>query len=400
MLKSVIRYVRGVLRFTVTGPYPERFLNLCARGGIGLWQSCREGDRFTASCALSHRKQIEYYAQKSGAELTVLRCSGIFPAARRYRRRTGLWIGAALFIFGILAMGRFVWQVELRGLETLPQQQVLAALEEYGVHPGRLASAIDAKTVERQMQVHFDKIAWIAVNIEGSRATVIIEEAVVPPTPVEDGIPTNVVAEFTGFITRLEVHDGSPVVAVGDSVHAGDLLISGIMDNAVGESRTVHARGRVWALTRESLSVTVPYDQVSYRFRGIARRRTLQIFGWQLPLQAAGIPREPYRLEQAQFRPEGLFAWLPISITTDCYLLQEEQHRTVTAEEALAIATAELAAKESLWQGAAVHSRELAGQEGPEGFTLTAEYLLEREIGAEQAFSSHSAAEDASHAIT
>ena len=35
--------------------------------------------------------------------------------ARRYRRRTGLWIGAGLLVVGLLVVSRFVWRVEVQG---------------------------------------------------------------------------------------------------------------------------------------------------------------------------------------------------------------------------------------------------------------------------------------------
>lgn len=32
LMKKLIRYCRGTVQFTVVGPYPERFLNLCSQG--------------------------------------------------------------------------------------------------------------------------------------------------------------------------------------------------------------------------------------------------------------------------------------------------------------------------------------------------------------------------------
>ena len=76
-------------------------------------------------------------------------------------------------------MSRFVWRVEVQGTERLEPEVITAALAEYGVRSGALASGIDARTVERQMQIRFEEIAWITVNVEGSRVTAIIEA--VPP---------------------------------------------------------------------------------------------------------------------------------------------------------------------------------------------------------------------------
>lgn len=382
LIKKLIRYCRGTLQFTAAGPYPERFLNLCSGGGVGLWNTRRTAEGVTACCAQCHRSRLEYYAQKSGCRLETVRCTGMKSTARRYRRRTGLWVGAALLAAGLLVMGRFVWRVEIRGTEQLDPAVITAALAEYGVHPGVLARKIDARTVERRMQIRFAEIAWITVNVEGSRVTAILEEAVPPPAVVEDGIPTNLIAGETGFITRVEVQNGNAVVKPGDSVLAGDLLVSGIMDNKMGESRLAHARGRVYAQVRERLEIFVPYEQRDYLLAGVARRRYLTVFGVEIPLQGRGAPVGPYRLEQVVTQPGGFFSLLPVTLREECYLQLREVTKTVSPQEAMRQAEKELALREQGLAAEVIH-REAEGSEGPAGFTLAAEYLLERQIAVE-----------------
>lgn len=382
LIKKLIRYCRGTLQFTAAGPYPERFLNLCSGGGVGLWNTRRTAEGVTACCAQCHRSRLEYYAQKSGCRLETVRCTGMKSTARRYRQRTGLWVGAALLAAGLLVMGRFVWRVEIRGTEQLDPAVITEALAEYGVHPGVLAGKIDARTVERRMQIRFAEIAWITVNVEGSRVTAILEEAVPPPAVVEDGIPTNLIAGETGFITRVEVQNGNAVVKPGDSVLAGDLLVSGIMDNKMGESRLAHARGRVYAQVRERLEIFVPYEQRDYLLAGVARRRYLTVFGVEIPLQGRGAPEGPYRLEQTVTAPRGVFSLLPVTLREDCYLQLRVVTKTVTPQEAMRQAEKELALREQGLAAEVIH-REAVGSEGPAGFTLAAEYLLERQIAVE-----------------
>ena len=382
LIKKLIRYCRGTLQFTAAGPYPERFLNLCSGGGVGLWNTRRTAEGVTACCAQCHRSRLEYYAQKSGCRLETVRCTGMKSTARRYRQRTGLWVGAALLAAGLLVMGRFVWRVEIRGTEQLDPAVITAALAEYGVHPGVLARKIDARTVERRMQIRFAEIAWITVNVEGSRVTAILEEAVPPPAVVEDGIPTNLIAGETGFITRVEVQNGNAVVKPGDSVLAGDLLVSGIMDNKMGESRLAHARGRVYAQVRERLEIFVPYEQRDYLLAGVSRRRYLTVFGVEIPLQGRGAPVGPYRLEQVVTQPGGFFSLLPVTLREECYLQLREVTKTVSPQEAMRQAEKELALREQGLAAEVIH-REAVGSEGPAGFTLAAEYLMERQIAVE-----------------
>ena len=36
-MQFIVNFLRGSVCFTVCGPFPERFLNLCAQNGVGFW---------------------------------------------------------------------------------------------------------------------------------------------------------------------------------------------------------------------------------------------------------------------------------------------------------------------------------------------------------------------------
>lgn len=150
----------------------------------------------------------------------------------------------------------------------------------------------------------------------------------------------------------------------------------------MGESRLAHARGRVYAQVRERLEIFVPYEQRDYLLAGVSRRRYLTVFGVEIPLQGRGAPEGPYRLEQVVTQPGGLFSLLPVTLREECYLQLREVTKTVNPQEAMRQAEKELALREQGLAAEVIH-REAEGSEEPAGFTLTAEYLLERQIAVE-----------------
>ena len=262
---------------------------------------------------------------------------------------------------------------------------IRAALEELGVHKGVLRRDIDAREVERRLLIRLDKAAWVAVNLRGSRAVVEIMERVVPPERIDDDIPHNVVAKKPGFITYLEVYNGQPTVKVGDSVDVGEILVSGIMEDKKGRSRTVHARGKIVAQSREELRVEVPYTQQSYTIRGVMNRRYLNILSVQLPL-FWGRPLEgPYKVQQAVYDIPVVSRLAPITWSKESYLLLNETSTQISPDEAREKAQRELEALEQReLEGMTILQRELNGQELSDRFLLEGVYLCEEDIGTEK----------------
>lgn len=381
----VIRFFRGTVRFSVRDGFLERFINLCAQNRVPVWDGRRQGSRYSACTTLAGSRRLPELAQKAGVTLENGPRGGAPVLLHRYRKRTGLFAGAILVAVAILILGQFIWQVQVAGLETIPAEEVDAALRELGVVRGAFRRGIDAREVERLLMLRLDKAAWVAVNLRGSRAVVEIQERVVPPERIDDRVPHNVVAAKPGFITYLEVYNGQPTVKAGDSVDAGEILVSGIMEDKKQRNRTVHARAKVVAQTQEELRVEVPYLQESYTVRGVAVRRYLNILSVQLPLFWGRPLEEPYKLEQATFEIPLLSGLAPVSWSRENYLLLDRQTTQITPEEAKRLAEEQLAAlEEKTFQGMEVLRRELSGQELGDRFLLEGVYLCQEDIGEER----------------
>lgn len=382
---SIIRFFRGTVRFSIRDGFLERFINLCAQNGVPVWEGRREGNRYTACTTLRGSRRLPELAQKAGAILDPTEKGGAPELLRRYRKRTGLFAGAALVLAAMLILGCFIWQVEIEGLRTIPEGEVRAALEELGVRRGALRRDIDAREVERMLMLRLDKAAWVAVNLRGSSAKVEILERVVPPERIDDHVPHNVVAAKPGFITYLEVYSGQPTVKAGDSVDTGEMLVSGIMEDKKGRNRTVHARAKVLAQTREELRVEVPYLQESYRVRGTAVRRYLNILSVQLPLFWGSPLEGPFKLEQVTYDIPLLSRLAPISWSREGYLLLDTDTARITPLEAKARAEEQLAAlEERSFRGMTVLEREVTGQELEDRFLLEGSYLCQEDISEEK----------------
>ena len=265
-MKKLINLLRGYVEWQITGPFPERVLNLCAQARLPFWRlRWVDGETFTFRTPLSRARQVEKLARRALCEGTVLARRGAGAAALTLAARWGFLLGLAVCIGAAGFLSRFLLVVEVTGNDTVPDAVILSELSRLGVRPGAYGPAIREGEVANAALLDLPQLAYMAVNIHGTRAEITVREAVKQPELLAEDVPTDVVAAADGIILDLRVDAGRALVQEGDIVAAGDTLITGVMElqgpeysNVDLGSLVVHAAGSVRARTWRTLSEAIP----------------------------------------------------------------------------------------------------------------------------------------------
>ena len=106
--------------------------------------------------------------------------------------------------------------------------------------------------------LRFPGVSWLTVNTQGSTAVVALAEGVEKPDMEAWKRPCNIRSAAAGQILRMEVYAGQAEVAAGDAVTAGQLLVSGVTEDAWGGVTLHHAAARIVAETRREFTAAVP----------------------------------------------------------------------------------------------------------------------------------------------
>ena len=382
-----LRFVCGYVRFQVTGVFIERFLNLASRNGINLWDGTKTETQYTGHTLMKHYKKLRPFAKKTGVHMQIEERFGWPMWRRKYRKRVGLVVGILLF-FGILAfLGNFVWTIEVVGNETVSSDEILDFLEEEGLKIGSYKSALNPRELERKTLLELKELSWIAVNITGSTVTVEVNERILPPDMYLDNDKAcNIVARYTGQIHSMDIYDGQSDLQVGDTVLAGDLIVSGIVEDGKGQTRFVHARADIKAYTDYEIKIEVPLQQVERISTGEQSvKKYLKFLTWKLPLFWETDQEKGYDSQQTTipFAPFGLSTPFAVVEENRNYYTQETvEYNTVQAkEEALQL----LQEQEKIQLGEAeILETDLSGSEENGVYLLKASYLCIMEIGKEQ----------------
>ncbi len=303
-MQKWINFLRGSVEVEVTGAFPERFLNLCAQEGIGFW-GLETPDGQTLRLRVSRRdvRRLDELGRRVMCEVAVQTRSGMPFFLARFRRRYALLVGLALSLCAVGVLSQFILTVDVQGNETVPTAVILEEMKRLGVRPGAYGPSIQENQVCNEALLDLKDLAWISVNLHGTRAEVLVRERTPKPEIVDESVPAHVVAGGSGIITQVEVRAGQALFQEGDTVVEGEVVISGIVDlpePAYSEidlgTLTVRAAGQVYARTWRTLSAVIPLEAGVKEYTGAeVSRWSVTIFGHRLYfLKNGGISYERY----------------------------------------------------------------------------------------------------------
>lgn len=331
MGNRLLEGLRGQVRVLISCEYPERILNLCAERGLPFRDLRRQPDG-TMLLTLSYgdyqrlRKAVRF-----DCDIRPLRRTGFRAALSELGKRPTLCAFAVIVPTALFLGSFFVWDYEITGAETVPEERILRALESQGVGLGTFGLSLDGEDLRNHVLLDIPELEWISVNVAGCRAHVQVRERRPPPESPDTRTPANVVARRDGLVLSVNALDGKAAVLPGTTVQTGDLLISGTAElETTGKTRIMSGRGSVRARTWRRLTTVLPLMSTQKRYTGeqqvnvsmilgtrrvkffhrsdemglepgkncdkITRRTPLTLFGVPLPLT---LERESYRVYEA-----------------------------------------------------------------------------------------------------
>lgn len=293
MLVSLLKTVRGYLWVTLTGGAPERFLNLCARHDILIWNLQPEaGGGFRFCISRRGLAAAEAYVQRTHCTLTVQRRCGLPFFMQMHKARKMFLIGMLLSILLLWQCSGYVWRIEVCGTEQLSEDMIRTWLDEKEQSFGTKKTKIDCAALEAALREEFSVVAWTSVRLSGTCLTVDIKERL--SEQAADTLPSDdacdLVASEQAEISSICTRSGTPLVSAGDTVSEGAVLISGRLDilddnGEVSQYRYVTADGDVTGIVERSYEATLPRACQKKVYTGEVRTtRELWIGALRIPL--------------------------------------------------------------------------------------------------------------------
>ena len=280
MMKKEAFAVKGKCRVELNGAYPENLLNACALNGLEIWDM-RCVDRYRLSFLVYENdvETLKKLAEKSMCDITVQAVSGGSRLKGFVKRHMVLFIGLAIVLLLLVLSGFFIWDMEVYGNEKLSDGEILRVLSECGVDCGSFWPGVDKELLRSEVLLKLPELAWMTVNVNSSRASVVVSERIEKPEIYVESESADLVAKKTGIIKRISALNGKVLVTEGNSVTEGEVLISGLMDSITAQPRLVRAQGQVMAETWYELHSVSPAELAAKKPASGSRRRVALKFG-------------------------------------------------------------------------------------------------------------------------
>lgn len=222
-----MQYIKGYVSIRVWGYSTERFLNLCGNHDILVWDIVNHGEYYTMKVSIKGFFALKTLLRKTGTRAAVLERYGLPFFVPKIRKRKIFVLGLlACFLFWMIT-ARYIWDIEIEGNYSLTEDILLDYLKTQGIHTAMKKSDLEIEELEKQLREDYDLITWTSLKIDGTTLIIQIKENEMSEYEQIDEKSLDIVAAKDGVITYMITRKGVPQVSVGDTVEAGQLLVSG-----------------------------------------------------------------------------------------------------------------------------------------------------------------------------
>lgn len=244
---KVLSYIQNYVQIRITGDRPQKFINICLRRRIAVWDLTRVSEKEFTMCLLADdfRKNIRSAAAKSGVKVQIIAKKGILYTLRKYKSRKILAVLSLLLCALFVLATSTVWEINVCGADEFSRQNTLKLVSDLGVKRGMFMSNIHARALAEELLVKQDNLCWVGVKKKGMTLSIEIVQGVHYESKKSDQVSVEEACDIAVakdcLLQKVTVEQGRQVVETGNTALKGQVVV-------VGEGKHAKAQimGIVW----------------------------------------------------------------------------------------------------------------------------------------------------------
>lgn len=334
---NMLQSLSGTIIMEITDAEPEKICCLISAYQIPISNITRKSD-LTYEFQISGKDypSLAHFANHRHITIRIVQKRGILWRILKMIRRPVMVIGVLMLFFLSLYLPSRILIIEAAGNIHIPEKQILDAAEDCGISFFTLRRNIRSEKVKNQLLSAIPQLQWVGINTYGCRAVISVRERT-EEKPVANSHPiSNLIAEKDGYILSQTILSGTPLVQPGDTVTAGQILISGYTDCDFGIQAT-RASGEILAQTRNDLTAVMPVSRECiteksdsyYRISLLLRKKQINLWNdSRISATSCGRMYEEYFVSL----PGGYR--LPVAVCVDRYVAYTTQESVIPETDA------------------------------------------------------------------
>lgn len=207
-----------------------RFINLCKNNHLNLWNVKPTQEDITFNCSVKSFFAMKKIRRKCNGKLKIISKNGLPFYLRRYKKHLFFATGILIFFIAAKIISLYIWNISFVGNYSYTDVELMEFLKKHHIENGIAKSNIDCENIEYLLRTNYNDITWVSVEMKGTRLIVHIKENFDTYIANVEDKPYNIISDTAGTVESIITRSGTPLVKAGDTVEAGQMLVSGILE--------------------------------------------------------------------------------------------------------------------------------------------------------------------------
>lgn len=159
-------YLLGYVEVKIEGYFAERLVNKAKMKQMVIWEVKRDKTLIIyAKVRNQDFKELSIMATENKCELSVIKEFGIPFILKRYKKRKTFFISIILMLLILFTVSRFIWNIQIEGIENIGKEEIINELKENGLKIGGLKNRVNTNDVINKIRLKRKDISWIGIEL-------------------------------------------------------------------------------------------------------------------------------------------------------------------------------------------------------------------------------------------
>lgn len=230
----------------VVGLNQLKLLSFIKRNGIELFDiNMTSHEEMTFWIKKNKLKLLKKIFKNKNINYQILSRSGFDNILHFFINSYGIFISVLIFIIFLAILNNFSYFVKVNGCTTIDDKKISEYVEQNLKQKAYRKGEIDCSEIEKQLRNEFDTISFVSVIKRGCYVVVDIKEKLTNTETDKNLSELSAKSSCRGYVSSIEIYQGTAAVKVGDFVKLGsDLILPYVLDSK-GDKEYVVPRGKI-----------------------------------------------------------------------------------------------------------------------------------------------------------